>query len=97
MPAPPIIGKRVRAIHAALVEAGWVGDYVPRSELEMFMAQRMDMNPENIRRHIDMGRMLGLWQLVDRRPRATLLKVLPPSLAEPTHSALDIDPTRVTA
>lgn len=75
MPAQPVVGKRVRAIHAALIAAGWEGRKLPRETMEAYLARELDLSLPNIRVHIDLGRMLGLWSLVDRRPRPGLLLI----------------------
>lgn len=87
MPAQPIVSKRVAAIHVALIDAGWGGKKLDRDVMEAYLARELGLSLPNIRVHIDMGRALGLWQLVDRRPRPGALLVLPQRPAEEVHSS----------
>lgn len=74
---PAIVSKRVRDLHAALTAAGWTNKKLPREEVERYLAAKLGLSLAMIRVHIDTGRVLGLWSLVDRRPRPTLLLVHP--------------------
>jgi hypothetical protein len=79
---PAIVSKRVRELHAALVEAGWQNKKLPKEELERYLARQMGLSLPNIRVHIDMGRVLGLWSLIDQRPKPGALLVLPQDVSE---------------
>lgn len=74
----------MREIHAALIEAGWSNKKFPRDEMEAYLAQDMGLSLSNIRVYIDTGRVLGLWQVVDRRPRPGALIIQP---AKPIETA----------
>lgn len=82
MAPPSIVSKRVRAIHAALIEAGWAGKKLPKEELERYLAKELGMSLPSIRMHVDQGRVLGLWDLIDQRPKPGALLVHPPEVPE---------------
>lgn len=82
MAPPAIASKRVRDIHSALVAAGWANKKLPKIELERYLARDLGMSLPNIRVHIDMGRVLGLWSLVDQRPKPGALLVHPEQIRE---------------
>lgn len=94
MAPPSIVNLRVREIHAALLEAGWANKKFPRDEMEKYLAQELGMSLPNIRAHIDMGRALGLWQILDRRPRPGALLVLPAQAAEVRDNVAVVDAAR---
>lgn len=72
---PAIVSRRVRDLHAALVAAGWENKKLPKDELERYLARELNMSLPNIRVHIDTGRLLGLWSLIDQRPKPGALLV----------------------
>lgn len=80
MPAPQVVSKRVQAIHRAMLDAGLAGKRILRRDVEYYLASDLGMGPDNIRVHIDHGRTLRLWDIIDRRPRPSLLIVHPPKL-----------------
>lgn len=93
MAPPSMVMLRLRDIHAALVQAGWVGKKFPREEMEAYLTQELGMSLPNVRVHIDQGRAMGLWSLIDRRPRPGALLVLAPKTEEVSAGVTDVHAT----
>lgn len=80
-----LVSKRVAAIHAAAVRAGFAGKRIPRAMIEdRLLVQRLGMSRPNAKVHIDQGRSMGLWELVSCNPKPSALIIQPPPRA--THS-----------
>lgn len=75
MAPPALVSRRVRELHSALVAAGWGDRELPKEDLERYLAVELGMSLPNVRVHLDQGRVLGLWSLIDRRPKPGALRV----------------------
>lgn len=82
MAAPNTTIDKARAIHAALVEAGYAGEKIKRPDFESAVAVHVQVTEQPLRRLVEAGRLLGLWALVNGGPRRGSIRVLLPQSAE---------------
>lgn len=93
MVAPNIINQRVRAIHAALLDAGWGGKRLPKRIFEQFLAQELGLAAGNTYFHVKTGDSLGLWRFVDARPNPGYLEISQSRGEEADSSSVIHDPS----
>jgi hypothetical protein len=51
---------------------------ISRRDFDAVVATHLDASPETLRRIVESGRVLGLWELLDGGPRRGRLRVLQP-------------------
>lgn len=69
MPTPPLMEKRCRAVHALLIETGHGGQEIVRASFERSMMQAYGLARSTTRQYVDLGSVLGLWEVRGLRAR----------------------------
>lgn len=90
MAPPNTTIPRVEAIHAALVDAGWAGKKISRTDFDTVLAMHIPgTGTWTISRYVETGRIMGLWLVTGGGPRRGSLRVLTPKKRHDSTNALD--------
>lgn len=87
MAPPNMVLLKLRAVHAAAIQAGLGGQKIEKRAFERIIAPRLGLTTPALKRWIETGTVHGLWEPVKDGSKKGALRILEPKHGVATSSA----------